>query len=251
VVKRASRLADNPHMHHHHHPDCGGSDKRGCNCRQCNGSRHGIRTGAFADKAKRRLTNQITADVAELNGRPRARRTREIRDVLANDAGGWLATVACGDTRGAVVDDLAEAISDALTSSGARLRLGQEHLICEIYTQLYIFRDLLEQAVAVGIEKVTDQLIDIIGSCLDEAIPGAAAARPEFVGALRSELTDMLARRLVTVVLAHAGYPTPRQLAELIMLSCPDPTPVGHPDAARAVLQEGIPAIIDAANQNP
>jgi hypothetical protein len=211
ALKRAAGLTDSARMEHHHL--CSESDKPGCNC-PCKGSRHGIRRGVFAGKAKRRLTDQITANVPGLAGK--AQRTRAIRDVLAADAGAWLGTVVAGNARGAVIDELAEAIGDGLTVSGGRWRLREEHIVCEIYAQMHLFRSLLEQAVAVGIEKLTDQLIEIIAESLDDTVPNAAAVRAKFVDALRDKLTDMLAQRVVDVVLAHFGYPSSRQLAELI-----------------------------------
>jgi hypothetical protein len=234
----------------HHHPGCAASEKGRCDC-PCGGSHHGVRKGKFANEAKKRLTDLITANVPELVDKPRAKRTREIRDTFTEDAGSWLADVVSGETRGAVIDDLAEAISDALTESGASWRLGEEHLLCEIFTQMYLCRAVIEKAVAAGVGKLVDDLAEILAAGLDDTLPDASATRSEFVNALRDKLADEPGKRLVSVVLAHVGYPTPEQLVVLIMLLCPDPTPKGHPAAAKAVIKTGIPTIMDAAVGNP
>jgi hypothetical protein len=233
----------------HHHPRCAASEKGGCHC-QCDGSHHGVRKGKFADKAKKRLTDVITANVPELVNKPRAKRTREIRDKLAADAGSWLADVVSGEARGAVIDDLAEAISDALTESGASWQLGEEHLLCEIFAQIYFCRAVIEKAGAAGLAKFADALAEDIAAGLDSTLPDACATRSKFVDALKDELANELGERLVSVVLTHAGYPTPEQLIVLIMLLCRDPTPEGHPAAAKA-LETGIPTIMDPLDGNP
>jgi hypothetical protein len=230
-----------------HHPRCAGSEKGGCHC-PCLGAHHGVRKGKFANQAKRRLTDLITGNVPALVNKPGAKRTREIRDTLAENAGSWLATVVSGETRGAVIDDLAEAISDTLTASGASWALDEEHLLCEIFAQMYFYRAVLEEAAAAGFAKLGDALAESVATSLDDSLPNT---RSEFVHALRDKLADELGERLVSVVLAHIGYPTPEQLVVLIMLLCRDPTPEGHPAAAMAVDETGIPTIMDAAARNP
>ena len=176
---------------------------------------------------------------------------REIRDTLAEGASSWLAENVSGDTKGEVIDDLAEAISDTLAESGASWRLGEKHLLCEIFTQMYFCRAVIDKAVAAGLAKLAEALAEILAAGLDDTLPNASATRSKFVEVLKDKLAGQLGKRLVSVVLAHVGYPTPEQLVVLIMLFCQDPTPEGHPAAAEAVIETGIPTITAAAIGNP
>jgi hypothetical protein len=201
--------------------------------------RHGVTSGNLSTASRRQIDDQVRLHAPHLSANDR----RTIRDELARDAGHWLAAdLGTGDPAGAVIDDLADEITDVFANAGGRNAIGNEHVLCAIFATLYTCRAGLERAAKQGVGRVAVYLGNELTTRL---IPHDPATR-EFMNELTETLGGELGVRLVDLALGHVGLPTSAQLAELTVAFCPN---LGaHPEACKIAKKQFGIAVDDAIN---
>lgn len=236
-----------------HDPNCEGSQTARCDCDCCQGARHGVRTGSFSAKAKKQLRTQINDRVIDKTLEEKLKIRTELLKGASEVLTTKLTTSSAGrpltSSAGCIMDELAEAATEALEATGApkatsrktALPLDECHILCSFFTIVYNSREAIKQAAQAG----ASGLVDVVAEHLADELNLKGQATEDFVRTLQAVAASSLADKLRDLIFMHVGLPTPEELVVLIVAFCPDLEK--HPEAKRVVDCKIDQAIVKAA----